>query len=35
MPKTYKISAENAAEIEEVRKTNTDKKWTIVNKVDK
>ncbi len=26
MPKTYKISAENAAEIEEVRKTNTDKK---------
>lgn len=26
MPKTYKISAENAAEIEEIRKTNTDKK---------
>ena len=28
MPKTYKISAENAAEIEEIRKTNTDKKLT-------
>ena len=26
MPKTYKISAENAAEIEEIRKTITDKK---------
>ena len=26
MPKTYKISAENAAEIKEVRKTITDKK---------
>lgn len=26
MPKTYKISAENAAQIEEIRKTNTDKK---------
>ncbi len=26
MPKTYKISTENAAEIEEIRKTNTDKK---------
>ena len=26
MPKTYKISAENAIEIEEIRKTITDKK---------
>lgn len=26
MPKTYKISTENAAEIKEVRKTITDKK---------
>ena len=26
MPKTYKISAENAAEIKEIRKTITDKK---------
>lgn len=26
MPKTYKISAENVAEIEEIRKTITDKK---------
>ena len=29
MPKTYKISAENAAEIKEVRKTITDKKVDI------